>query len=169
MESIPHLLLQEVERRIFKESVPRLTQCVSLLSEQALWERPNSHTNSVGNLVLHLCGNVNQWINSGLGGYPDNRERHKEFDPYSSLPAKELLMVLDVTISKAKKVIGAMDEASIQRTYEVQGFEESGMGILIHVTEHFSYHVGQISYAVKMLNDVDLGYYDRQDLDSTNG
>ena len=168
METIPHLLLREVERRIFEESVPRLIQCVSLLSKKTLWERPNTHSNSVGNLVLHLCGNVNQWINAGLGGYPDNRERHKEFDPVSSLPAKELLMVLEVTISKAKKVIADMDAASIQRIYQVQGFEESGMAILIHVTEHFSYHVGQISYAVKMLNDVDLGYYDGQDLDFTN-
>ena len=169
MEAIPHLLLQEVERRIFKESVPRLIQCVSLLSEETLWERPNPHPNSVGNLVLHLCGNVNQWINSGLGGFPDIRDRQKEFDPGSCVPAKELLERIDASILKAQKVIGDMDGASIQRTYQVQGFEESGMAILIHVTEHFSYHVGQISYAVKMLNDVDLRYYDGQDLDSTNG
>ena len=169
MEAIPKLLIREVQRRVFEESVPRLSHCISLLSEEELWKKPNTHSNSVGNLVLHLCGNVKQWINSGLGVQPDSRNRQKEFEPGSAIPAQDLLKLLDATMLKAKEVIGGMDGPSLERNYQVQGFEETGTGILIHVTEHFSYHVGQVSYALKILKDVDLGYYDGHDLDTTNG
>lgn len=61
-------LLAETRRRLFGESFPRLKKCLEQLSEEEIWHRPNPHSNSVGNLVLHLCGNARQWIASGLGG-----------------------------------------------------------------------------------------------------
>src|SRR5437867_7915143 len=63
----------------FEKYLPRIVDCLELLSEEEIWWRPNEASNSAGNLVLHLCGNVRQWIISGLGGEPDTRERDKEF------------------------------------------------------------------------------------------
>ena len=100
MSNYPQLfrdaIIEETRRRLFSESVPRLKKCVELLSEAEIWHRPNSHSNSVGNLVLHLCGNVRQWILSGLGREKDSRERQKEFDEKGPVPKAQLLRLLEV-------------------------------------------------------------------------
>jgi len=60
--------------------LPKILAAVDQLSDEDLWWRPNAVSNSVGNLMLHLSGNVRQWIVSGLGGAPDDRVRQLEFD-----------------------------------------------------------------------------------------
>ncbi len=88
-------LLTETRRRLFNESYPRLKKCLAQLSEEEIWHKPNANSNSVGNLVLHLCGNVRQWIISGLGGQADTRQRQKEFDERGPLPTAHLLELLE--------------------------------------------------------------------------
>ena len=58
---------KQIHQRLFEESVPRLKKCLDELTEEEVWKRPNEYSNSMGNLVLHLCGNVRQWIVSGVG------------------------------------------------------------------------------------------------------
>lgn len=160
-------LLRECERRLFDESVPRLRKCLSLLSEQDIWYRPNAETPSVGNLVLHLCGNARQWIVSGLGGAPDVRERSREFSEPGPLATGELLDKLDRTMREVRRVLSRVAPQDLLERRIVQGFEESGVAILMHVVEHFSYHVGQITYFVKSTKAVDLQYYAGIDLHRT--
>jgi len=81
----------EVRRRLIDESMPRLKSCLEKLSEEDIWWRPNDNSNSVGNLILHLCGNIRQWMLAALGGSVDNRVRQKEFDEREPLP-KDALM-----------------------------------------------------------------------------
>ncbi len=161
-------LISETRRRIFDESIPRIRKCLDLMSEDEIWRKPNKHSNSVGNLVLHLCGNARQWIVSGLGKAKDTRKRQEEFDETGPIPKEELFQMLDALIMEIDKVLEKIRVSDLMGLHEVQGFEESGVSMLIHVIEHFSYHTGQITYYVKALKDVDTGYYSNHNLDQKN-
>lgn len=150
------------------EGRDRLHKCVGMLTHEQLWRRANSNTASVGNLVLHLCGNVGQWINSTLGDAPDHRHRDAEFEDEGSLDKSALLARLDEVMSTAEHTIKVLSAEDLESEHEVQCYRETGVCILVHVTEHFSYHVGQVTLHTKLLLDVDTGYYAGQDLSKTN-
>ena len=162
-------LIAETKRRLFKDSVPRIRKCLAHLSLEEIWRRPNAEVVSVGNLVLHLCGNVRQNIVAGLGGAPDTRTRDREFAEAGPIPAAELLARLDETMADVDRALDRLDPESLLEIRRVQGFQENAVSILVHVIEHFSYHVGQITYYVKTTKAVDLGYYAGVDLNAKNG
>jgi uncharacterized damage-inducible protein DinB len=162
-------LIAETKRRLFEESVPRIRKCLAQLGEDEIWHRPNAEVVSAGNLILHLCGNVRQNIVSGLGGAPDERQRDREFSAAGPLPAAELLARLDALMADVDRTLDRLDPESLLEVRRVQGGEETGLSILVHVIEHFSYHVGQITYYVKTKKAVDLGYYAGRDLNARNG
>ena len=158
------LFLADIHKRFFEENFPRLRKCLSELSEADIWYRPNIHSNSVGNLTLHLVGNIRQWIISGLLGNPDIRDRDKEFEEQGPLPTAHLLELLDQLEKELKEGLSGITPEELVRVRPVQVYKENGIAILVHVTEHFSYHVGQITYFVKAHKDMDVGYYAGQDL-----
>ncbi len=160
------LVSTEAIRRL-REGQERIRYCVQLLSEEQLWRRPNAHVVSVGNLVLHLCGNVGQWISSTLGNRPDHRRRDDEFNETGPVEKRELRERLDSTLAYAYDVILGLGQADLERTWNVQGYRETGLAILLHVVEHFSYHTGQITLHTKLMLDIDTGYYAGQDLNIT--
>ena len=153
-------LIQEVILRLYDESLPRIIKCIDQLTDEQIWWRPNENSNSIGNLVLHLCGNVSQWIGSGLGGFPDDRARQSEFDRREGISKTELSQLLQSTMTQILPIITKLPSEELLSKRAVQTFQESGLSILIHVTEHFSYHTGQIAYITKMLTDKSLGFYD---------
>jgi uncharacterized damage-inducible protein DinB len=159
-------LIRETERRLFEESLPRIEKCLSLLGEEEIWRRPNVRSNSVGNLVLHLAGNVRQWIVHALGGAPDERERDAEFAERGPVPKDELMATLLRSLDDVRRTLDGLDPATLLETRRVQGFDENGVSILVHVVEHFSYHVGQITWVTKAWRDVDTGYYAGLDLNA---
>ncbi len=167
VEPLHHALIDEVKRRIVHESVPRIKKCLGQLSADDIWHRPNQNVVSVGNLVLHLQGNLRQWVLSGLGGQPDHRQRDGEFTRTDPVPATELVRQLDALVTEVEAVLDRLTPADLLATYRVQGYDETGVAILMHVTEHFSYHTGQITYFVKTRQNVDLQYYGGQDLNQT--
>jgi uncharacterized damage-inducible protein DinB len=164
-EQFRDLLVGEVRRRFYEESVPRIKKCLSELTDAEIWFRPNEHSNSMGNLVLHLCGNVRQWVLSGLGGLPDHRKRQAEFDERGPIAREELLRRLDEVMEGVEQVLQKLTPEKLVQPIEVQGFTETGLSILVHVVEHFSYHTGQITYFVKWRKDMDMGYYSGLNLD----
>jgi len=157
----------EVRRRLIDESTPRLKSCLEKLSDEDIWWRPNDNSNSVGNLILHLCGNIRQWMLSALGGSVDNRVRQKEFDERGPLPKDALIQKLDQVMIEVDELLDRLHPEILIEKKVVQGFEETGISILIHVIEHFSYHVGQIVYMTKAAKDIDLKFYGNKDLDVT--
>ena len=140
----------------------QIGRCAGLLSGEQLWTRANEHCNSVGNLLLHLNGNVRQWIVSGLGGAPLDRERPAEFSEEGPLPAERVLGDLAETIRSAREVIKRLDDASLARRYEIQRREVTGLIAVFHAVEHFAFHTGQIIQITKELCAVDLSLYDEQ-------
>lgn len=157
-------LKAEVERRIFQESIPRIKKCLAQLDTQEIWFKANANSNSVGNLVLHLCGNARQWIVAGLTEQEDTRNRDAEFNETGPIPTESLLRLLNQTQDEVQAVLNQLHVADLFKTYQVQGFQEKGLSILIHVVEHFSYHTGQITYFTKLRKNMDMGYYANLDL-----
>jgi len=153
-------LLHEVEHRLFDESLPRILNCLDKLTNDQIWWRPNESSNSIGNLILHLCGNVRQWIGTGLGNLPDNRKRQTEFDERRVIDREVLVSELLSTMMMARSIISNVPVNDLLASRPVQTFKETGLTILIHVTEHFSYHTGQIAYITKFLSDQPLGFYE---------
>ncbi len=166
MEEYRELLIREVRRRLMDENVPRIKKCLAELNTEEIWYRPNENSNSVGNLVLHLCGNVRQWLLSGLGGYTDNRRRQQEFDERCTFPTSILIRHLDELMEEVNKVLNNLTAEKILQPVEVQGFTENGVSVLMHVVEHFSYHAGQITYYVKWRKNINTAYYGSLNLDA---
>jgi uncharacterized damage-inducible protein DinB len=127
----------------------RLERALRTLPAADLWWRPHEGSNSAGNLLLHLQGNIHQWICCGLGGAPDHRERDAEFAAASGADAAALLAALRSTVEQACRVIAGLDAAALAGRVRVQGFELTRLAAVLHVTEHMSWHAGQIAWIAK--------------------
>ena len=150
------------------EYTQRIETCLQLLTEEQVWQKPNEASNSVANLILHLCGNMTQYVLSSLGGEPDNRERDKEFSAEGGYTKEQLLSRLSSVVTKVIAVVEQQDEASLLKTRSVQGFTKTGLSIILHITEHYSYHTGQIALLTKLMTNQDLGFYKGLDLNKKN-
>ena len=159
--------LQNAEFRM-RESLRMIAISLSKMEEEDIWKRPNAQSNSVGNLLLHLCGNIRQYGVSSIGRTKDVRHRDEEFAATSGVEKKELFARLEAVVNESLTTMRAADAADLLEQRSVQGFEFSGVGIIIHVVEHLSYHTGQIAYWTKILKGSDLGFYDGIDLNIKN-
>ena len=163
-----HALTHAAERHFLEEGMRRLDICLSALSEDQVWFQPNGSSNSVGVILIHLAANIRQYIVSGLGTAPDVRTRDREFVQPSRHSKAELRQHLVATLEEAVTVLKGLDSENLQESYEVQGFSRSALDIVVHVIEHFSYHIGQIAYITKMLTDQQTGFYAGIDLNALN-
>lgn len=149
------------------ENTAKLGKCLAELSEEEVWKTPNDSSNSVGNLVLHLCGNITQYIMSALGGEEDLRDRDAEFSARGTYTRTQLFQKISGVVEQAISVMQRQEIEEFTRHRRVQGFDLSGIAIIMHVVEHYSYHTGQIIYWTKLLKDKDLGFYSGVDLNRT--
>jgi uncharacterized damage-inducible protein DinB len=137
----------------------RIVDCLGRLSDEQIWMRGSENENAIGNLVLHLCGNVRQWIGSGVLGLPDQRERQAEFDARSGSSKAELLSRLETTMQLALDGIRNLPPNRLGERINVQNTDTTVLQAIYQVVEHFSGHTGQIIFATKMLTGQDLGYF----------
>jgi uncharacterized damage-inducible protein DinB len=151
--------LDESRRYLAKEYAVKIRLCLEELSDEDLWWRPHEHANSIGNLLLHLAGNIRQWIVSGVGGAPDTRLRQAEFDERGPLPRDEVLRRLDAALSDTDQVLRALDPAALTQDRQIQGRDTNVFRAIYHVVEHFGMHTGQIAYITKLRTGEDLGFY----------
>jgi uncharacterized damage-inducible protein DinB len=150
------------------ENTSKIKICMKQLDEKDIWFRRNEHINSIGNIILHLCGNIRQYIISSLGGDPDIRERDIEFSTTGGFTNAELTAKLQDTIEEANAIIANASPDNLLLRRVVQGTTYSGIGVIIHVTEHYSYHTGQIIFLTKLLKNMDMGFYTGVDLNQRN-
>jgi uncharacterized damage-inducible protein DinB len=156
--TVESLFLDESAKSL-RQLTSRIEACIGRLTEEQIWARGGENENAIGNLALHLAGNVRQWIISGLGGAPDVRKRDEEFAARGGRDSQELLAHLRTTVEEAAGVIASLDTARLTREYAIQKYQVSGLTALYHVVEHFAQHTGQIIFATKMLTGDDLGFY----------
>jgi len=150
------LFINKSRSLLVSDLLPKIRRCLALLSEDQIWWRSNSVSNSIGNLVLHLEGNVRQWILSGVGGLPDQRVRQQEFDETGPIKSDELLKRLTATIAAVDEVLGGLEEQTLLEERQIQGKPRNVLDAVYHVVEHFSMHTGQIILLTKLQNGSDL-------------
>lgn len=136
----------------------RIARCLQLLSQEEIWWRPNPASNSVGNMVLHLQGNVRQWIIAGLGKQADRRDRDREFAETGPIPRRRLLADMRRTKDDAREVLMNLSQADLLKSYSIQGYRVTGLQAVCHVAEHFAFHAGQIIYVTKLKRGKDLKF-----------
>jgi uncharacterized damage-inducible protein DinB len=140
------------------ELISRIETCVEKLNPQQVWMRGSENQNAVGNLLLHLNGNVRQWILHGVGGRPDARDRDSEFRAENGAP-DELLAALRMTVEQAVAVIRALPAQRLSERILPQNYDVSLLEAIYHVVEHFAGHTFQIILLTKMFTGEDLGFY----------
>jgi len=158
-KDVSTLFLDFSREKLLKQYWPRLRACVDALSDEQVWWRPNDASNSVANLLLHLDGNVQQWLVGAFEGLADTRNRPAEFSDRQMVPAAALLERLDSTMRRASDVLARLTEADLRATFHIQGYTVSGLHAVYQVVEHFGLHYGQIAYVTKSLRGQDLGFY----------
>jgi uncharacterized damage-inducible protein DinB len=156
---VPALFLEHSRHILLEHCWTRLKSSVESLTDEQLWWRPNEACNSIGNLLLHLNGNVREWLVVSFNRLEDNRNRPAEFNQRELISASALLDQLGATIQQASEVLARLTPADLLARYEIQGYKVSGLEAVYHVVEHFAMHYGQVLYIVKTINGADLGFY----------
>jgi hypothetical protein len=151
--------------KLLEQYWPRLRSCVETLTDEQVWWRPNDASNSIGNLVLHLNGNVRQWLVVPFDRLDDKRDRPAEFAERRIIPATQLLDQLGATMDEAAEVLARITEADLLSPFEIQGYKVIGLKAIYQVVEHFAMHYGQIVFITKLVRAKDLGFY--RELDKT--
>lgn len=157
---------EQLERVFLEHSTHKLEQlagrirdCAGRLNHEQLWYRGSENENAVGNLLLHLAGNVRQWIVSGIGGAPDVRVRDREFAAREEGRAHELMNRLEQIVREAIAVLRGISRERLMERVRIQNYDLTVLEAVCHVVEHFAEHTGQIIFATKVLTGEDLGYY----------
>lgn len=165
------LILKEFkENAVFRleESLRMIKIAFSKITEDMLWKRPTEKGMALGNQILHSCGNMTQYICTSLGEQKDERKRELEFSTHAGATKEELVKQLVTTVRTAQDTIHNATALQYETVREVQGFQLSGVGVVLHAVEHFSYHTGQIAFWVKQMTQEELGFYEGIDLTQNN-
>ena len=157
---ISNAFVAQARTLLSTDYLPKIEACLEQLTDKDVWWRANQESNSIGNLMLHLSGNLRQWIVCGLGGAPDHRERQQEFDERALIPRSELFAKLKQTVAEVDDVLAHYDSSRLLEVRHIQGNEVTSLEAIFHVTEHFSMHTGQIILLTKQITARDLHFYD---------
>ena len=159
MDPAPERIFLDCSVRRLNQLASRVDDCLGRLDDTQVWFRGGENQNAVGNLVLHLAGNVRQWIVSGVGGSPDARERDAEFAARGGCGVDELRERLRATVREAAAIVASVPPARLAEGLRIQGYDVTVLEAIYHVVEHFAQHTGQIVFATKAATGEDLGYY----------
>ena len=159
-KQVGEVFLLQARQHVREEFLPKIQDCLSKLTEEDIWWRGDETNNSVGNLLLHLAGNVRQWIVSGVGGEKDIRQRASEFSERRPLSKEELWRKLEDAVADADRVLARFSPEHLLDSRHIQKYDLTALQAIFHVVEHFSYHTGQIIYITKLKRKTDLKFYD---------
>ena len=158
--AIAESFLKRASEYLLGDYLPKIERCLEKLNDEQIWWRANEESNSIGNLILHLCGNARQWIVCGVGSAPDARNRDSEFEQRDVIPRDELVTLLRSTLSDVHATLQSVDPSKLLEYRKIQGNDVDILEAVFHVTEHFSMHAGQIFLLTKLLTASDLRFYD---------
>ena len=158
--AIAQAFLTRASQYLLGDYLPKIERCLEKLSDEQIWWRANEESNSIGNLILHLCGNARQWIVCGVGSAPDARNRDAEFEQRDLILRDELVTLLRATLSDVHTTLQSVDPSTLLEYRKIQGNDVDILEAVFHVTEHFSMHTGQIIMLTKMMTSDDLRFYE---------
>ncbi len=136
-------------RRNFNESLRRIQDCIDQLTDDQLWWRPREEMNSIANLLLHLSGNLRQWIISGVGEKPDVRNRPAEFTDRSHRPKQQVLKILTDTLAEMDATLAKLSGDDLLNPRHIQGYDETILSALLHTVTHFQGHTQEIIHMTR--------------------
>src|SRR5262245_57464042 len=160
MSLIGETFIARSRYHLAEDFLPKIERCLVLLTDEQIWWRANEKSNSIGNLVLHLCGNARQWIVCGVGGASDARDRDAEFAQRETIERDHLLKLLRTTLADVESTLQNLDPSLLLEHRTIQSSDVDVLEAIFHVTEHFSMHTGQIIFLTKTLEGTDLRFYD---------
>ncbi len=143
-------LFMDDSAELIRQSLRKLENCLQQLSREQIWWRPHPAANSVGNLILHMCGNLRQWVLAGLGAMPDTRQRDQEFSPDLNWSTDELLQHLRQETSKCLEAFPGYGWKQLAANYTIQGFKVNGLQAINHTVTHFVGHTHQVIYITRL-------------------
>jgi hypothetical protein len=150
------LFLEKSRSLLVSDYLPKIDSAVAALNDQDLWWRPNEVSNADGNLMLHLAGNMSQWLLDGVGGRKYVRHRQREFDERGPIPRQDLVNSLHRVVTSGADVISSQTGASLCERRRIQGYDVTVLEAIYHVVEHFGIHTGQIIMIAKLRAARDL-------------
>ena len=159
MSDVAQNFIDESREFLSAKYLPKIEQCLEKLTDEDIWWRPNEESNSIGNLILHVEGNIREWIIGGIGGISVERIRQQEFDERTESPRGELIENLRKTVKGADEVLANLDLQILTERREIQKRDATVLRAIYHVVEHFSMHAGQIFMLTKMRTGKDLQLY----------
>ncbi|WP_316818592.1 DinB family protein [Pedobacter nyackensis] len=148
-------MLKESLKSLFTRDLNKLkSEIEQYQNEQAIWLVDKAILNSAGNLCLHLVGNLNTFVGGELGKTGYVRDRPLEFSQ-KNVPRAELISMVEATIAVVNEVLDQLSDADMERDYPQVKVVEGGSAIgfmLIHLSTHLAYHLGQINYHRRLLD-----------------
>ena len=162
-QAIPRAFIARASAYLLDDYMPKIERCLEKLTDEQIWWRANEQSNSIGNLILHLSGNVRQWIVCGIGSAPANRNRDAEFEQRDVIPRAELIALLRSALTDVDATMQSVDPTTLLELRKIQGNDVDILEAVFHVTEHFSMHTGQIIMLTKMMTSADLRFYEFDD------
>ena len=148
-------MLIETLQKIFKRDLEKLKQEIaSYCNESNLWKVDKSIANSSGNLCIHLVGNLNTYIGAEIGKTGYVRNRDLEFS-LKNIPQAQLVKMIEDTIVVVENGLNKLNENDLEREYPLLVFKEktSTGFFLIHLVVHLGYHLGQVNYHRRLLDN----------------
>ena len=142
------------------EYLSKIEKSISKLNDEQIWWRPNENSNSIANLLLHLNGNVRQYLIAGVGEKIFERNRELEFNERKNISSNILLNQLKETVNEATEILNNLDLEKLTEVRIIQGKEKTLLDAIYHSVEHFSMHTGQIIFISKLLLNEDLEFYE---------
>ena len=158
--SIAEIFVARSRYWLTKEYPIKLRDCLNALPRGAVWARPNQDSNSVGNLLIHLTGNVTEWILGGVGGRSYKRYRAGEFAQRDGADASKLMDDLEGVLREADRVLAGLTEKDLERSVVIQERDTNVLGAIYHVVEHFAMHTGQIVFLTKLYAPGRIQFYE---------
>ncbi|SRR5579883_80786 len=131
-------------------ALERIKHCLDQLTDEQIWHRHQPGLNSIGNLILHLCGNLRQWIVAGIGGASDDRNRPAEFAEQGPIPKEELMRSLEVVAEEAKWVLAGVNARQLAEVRRIQGFDVTGVAAIFDSVPHFRGHTQEIVHMTRL-------------------
>jgi uncharacterized damage-inducible protein DinB len=153
MDDPSRVVIDEVRDRLARGFPAQVRACLDALTDEQVWWRPNAHSNSVGNLVLHLCGSTRHFLGRAVGGTDYRRDRPAEFAEKGPIPRDRLRAVLDETVAETDRVLAALEPSRLLEVTDRAGEPFTVLNLLLRTSHHWAAHVGQIVYAAKAIRE----------------
>ena len=135
----------------FSKVFDRIISTIKQLNDEQIWYSPSSRSNSVGIIIQHLTGNLNQWIGDAVGGYAYKRNRPSEFKDENRLSKDEILKSFSELGAKIQEIIKKLPKEELLSPRRIQGYDMTVLSALYSAITHLELHAGQISYITKLI------------------